>query len=77
MQHAQSALRFDPGHEPAQKLRRRVKDVERLKEEGNNAFRAGKHAEAVERYSEAIDVSLSTVWFSCARGAYARCTANR
>ena len=36
-QHVQSALRLDPGHEPAMKLRKRIKDVERLKEEGNAA----------------------------------------
>ena len=32
-QHVQSALRLDPGHEAAMKLRKRIKDVERLKEE--------------------------------------------
>ena len=31
LQHAQSALRLDPSYEPAQRLRRRVKDVEKLK----------------------------------------------
>ena len=41
LQHATSALRLDPGHEPAQRLRKRVKDVERLKEEGNSAPRSG------------------------------------
>ncbi|KAI0030055.1 hypothetical protein K488DRAFT_55061, partial [Vararia minispora EC-137] len=55
MQHVQSALRFDPGHEPAQRLRRRVKDVERLKEEGNSAFKMSNFSDAVEKYTEAID----------------------
>ncbi|KAF8336009.1 hypothetical protein F5887DRAFT_988267 [Amanita rubescens] len=55
LQHAQSALRLDPGCEPAQKLRKRVKDVERLKEEGNTAFKAGKLNEAVDKYTEALD----------------------
>lgn len=59
LQHAQSALRLDPGHEPAQKLRKRVKDVERLKEEGNVAFKTGKLEEATEKYSEALDVRLA------------------
>ena len=59
LQHAQSALRLDPGCEPAQKLRKRVKDVERLKEEGNTAFKAGKLNEAVEKYTEALDVSIA------------------
>ena len=55
LQHTQSALRFDPGHEPAQRLRKRVKDVERIKEEGNQAFKAGKLQEALIRYSEALE----------------------
>ncbi|KAA1470108.1 DnaJ-domain-containing protein [Dentipellis sp. KUC8613] len=55
LQHVQSALRFDPGYEPAQRLRRRVKDVERLKEEGNQAFKAGRLEEALEKYGETLD----------------------
>ncbi|KAJ7918823.1 protein prenylyltransferase [Mycena leptocephala] len=55
LQHAQSALRGDPGHEPAQRLRKRVKDVERLKEEGNAAFKTGKLDDAIEKYGEALD----------------------
>ncbi|KAH9057438.1 hypothetical protein EDB87DRAFT_1751756 [Lactarius vividus] len=55
LQHAQSALRYDPGHEPAQLLRKRVKDVERLKEEGNRAFKLGKLHEALSRYSDALE----------------------
>ena len=53
-----SALRLDPGHEPAQKLRKRVKDVERLKEEGNVAFKVGKLQEALDKYSECLEVRL-------------------
>ncbi|KAJ7230506.1 hypothetical protein GGX14DRAFT_583593 [Mycena pura] len=55
LQHAQSALRGDPGHEPAQRLRKRVKDVERLKDEGNTAFKVGRLQEAIEKYGEALD----------------------
>ncbi|KAI0262305.1 hypothetical protein BC834DRAFT_1043479 [Gloeopeniophorella convolvens] len=55
LQHAQSALRYDPGHEPAQRLRRRIKDVERLKEEGNAAFKLGKLHDALARYTEALE----------------------
>ncbi|KAI0673123.1 DnaJ-domain-containing protein [Trametes maxima] len=54
-QHVQSALRLDPGHEPAMRLRKRIKDVERLKEEGNVAFKTGKLQEAVDKYSEALE----------------------
>ena len=56
LQHAQSALRYDPGHEPAQRLRKRVKDVERLKEEGNRAFKLGQLHEALSRYTDALEV---------------------
>ncbi|KAJ7272532.1 hypothetical protein B0H12DRAFT_583920 [Mycena haematopus] len=55
LQHAQSALRGDPGHEPAQRLRKRVKDVERLKEEGNTVFKMGRFDEAIEKYTEALE----------------------
>ncbi|EIM80318.1 TPR-like protein [Stereum hirsutum FP-91666 SS1] len=55
LQHAQSALRFDPGHEPAQRLRKRVKDVERIKEEGNTAFKSNKLEEALAKYTEALE----------------------
>lgn len=51
-----SALRFDPGHEPAQKLRKRIKDIERVKEEGNVAFKAGKLQEALDKYTECLKV---------------------
>ena len=54
-QHVQSALRLDPGHEVAMKLRKRIKDVDRLKEEGNVAFKGGRLAEATQKYSEALD----------------------
>ena len=59
LQHAQSALRFDPGHEPAQRLRKRVKEVERLKEEGNQAFKLGKLDEALKLYTDAIEVHFA------------------
>ena len=54
-QHVQSALRLDPGHEAAMKLRKRIKDVERLKEEGNVAFKGGRLSEAAQKYGEALD----------------------
>jgi len=56
LQHVTSALRLDPGHEPAQRLRKRVKDVERIKEEGNVAFKMGKLDEAIEKYTECLEV---------------------
>ncbi|KAL1678207.1 hypothetical protein EV122DRAFT_212555 [Schizophyllum commune] len=55
IQHVQQALRLDPGHVNAQKLRKRVKEVERLKEEGNTFFKTGKFEEAIDKYTEALD----------------------
>ncbi|OSD00025.1 protein prenylyltransferase [Trametes coccinea BRFM310] len=54
-QHVQSALRLDPGHVAAMKLRKRIKDVERLKEEGNLLFKTGKLQEAADKYGEALE----------------------
>lgn len=54
-----NALRLDPSCTSAQQLRKRVKDVERLKEEGNVAFKAGKLQHAVNSYTEALDVCSS------------------
>jgi DnaJ homolog subfamily C member 7 len=60
LKHTMEALRLDPGHETAQRLRRRIKDVERLKEEGNAAFKASRHQEAVDKYTETLEVGLCT-----------------
>lgn len=61
LQHVQSALRLDPGHEAAMQLRKRVKEIERFKEEGNTSFKSGALDEAVEKYTAAIEVCHSTV----------------
>ncbi|KAG6865364.1 hypothetical protein C0993_008137 [Termitomyces sp. T159_Od127] len=59
-QHVNSALRLDPGHEPARRLRARVKDVDRLKEDGNVAFKSGNYQDAVAKYSAALDLGRHT-----------------
>lgn len=56
LQHAQSTLRLDPEHSKARLLIRRIKEVERLKEEGNSAFKSGRLATAVEKYGETLEV---------------------
>ena len=56
VQHAQHALRLDPDNKPARQLLKRARGVERIKEEGNTFFKAGRLGEAVERYSEALEV---------------------
>jgi DnaJ family protein C protein 7 len=55
LQHVQSALRLDPGHEAAMQLRKRVKEIEKLKEEGNTAFKSGALRDAIEKYTAAIE----------------------
>jgi DnaJ homolog subfamily C member 7 len=52
----QHVLRLDPGHEPAQRLRKRVKDVEKLKD-GNLTFKNWKLQEAINKYDECLEVS--------------------
>ena len=53
--HAANALRLDPSYAPAMRLRKRIKDVERLKDEGNTAFKNGQLQTAIDKYTEAID----------------------
>ncbi|KAF9650720.1 DnaJ-domain-containing protein, partial [Thelephora ganbajun] len=55
LHHVQSALRLDPGHEAAMQLRKRIKEVERLKEEGNKSFKSGVLNDAIEKYTAAIE----------------------
>lgn len=43
------------------RLRKRVRDVDRLKDEGNSAFKAGRLDEAVAKYTEALEVCLMIV----------------
>jgi len=38
------------------KLRKRIKDIEKLKEEGNTAFKSGQLQEAVDKYGECLEV---------------------
>lgn len=42
-------------------LRKRIKEVERLKEEGNKAFKSGDLADAIEKYADAIQVNYFCV----------------
>lgn len=64
LQHVASALRLDPEHDVASRLRKRIKDVERIKEEGNTAFKSGKLREAVALYTECLDVRSTSHIFA-------------
>ncbi|KAH9931611.1 protein prenylyltransferase [Epithele typhae] len=60
---ANDALRIEPNspdamtatQHAAMKLRKRIKDVERLKDEGNVAFKTGRLDDAVARYGDALE----------------------
>lgn len=54
--HLQAALRLDPEHSAARMLLRRARDIERIKEEGNKAFKLGQLTGSVEKYTEALEV---------------------
>eukprot|EP00474_Spongospora_subterranea_P002612 CRZ03070.1 hypothetical protein [Spongospora subterranea] len=54
--HSQEALRFDPDNQECFKLFKTVKRLEKLKEAGNAAFKAGRMQEAFDLYSEVLQV---------------------
>ena len=56
LQQVASALRLDPEHDVASRLRKRIKDVERIKEEGNAAFKSGRLLDAVKLYTDCLKV---------------------
>lgn len=49
---------MDQEHARARTLMRRVKEVEKTKEEGNQFFKMGKFSDAVDKYTEALDMSV-------------------
>lgn len=55
--HLQAALRLDPEHSGARILLRKARDIERIKDEGNKAFKLGQLTGSVGKYTEALDVS--------------------
>jgi DnaJ family protein C protein 7 len=56
LQHFRQALNCDPDFKDAVKCLRMVQKLDRMKEEGNAAFKAGKYGRAVELYGEALEV---------------------
>lgn len=56
LQHFRQALNCDPDFKDAVKYLRMVQKLDRMKEEGNAAFKAGKYRRAVELYGEALEV---------------------
>lgn len=56
LQHFRQALSCDPDFKDAVKYLRMVQKLDRMKEDGNDAFKAGKYRRAVELYGEALEV---------------------
>ncbi|KAG9006466.1 hypothetical protein FRB93_008594 [Tulasnella sp. JGI-2019a] len=52
----QFAVCLDPEHTLASETSRRVGDIEKLKEAGNQAFKFGKYPEAIQRYTETLEI---------------------
>ena len=56
LQHFREALNCDPDFRDGVKWLRLVQKLDRLKEEGNVAFKAGRYRQAVELYGKALEV---------------------
>ncbi|KAF9691010.1 hypothetical protein EKO04_011082 [Ascochyta lentis] len=59
VQHFRQALSCDPDFKDAVKNLRMVQKLERMKEEGNAAFKAGRFQEAIDTYGKALEVDPS------------------
>lgn len=56
MQHFRQALSCDPDFKDALKYLRMVQKLDRMKEEGNGHFKSGRYQQAVDVYTQALDV---------------------
>ncbi|KAL8873831.1 MAG: hypothetical protein Q9174_000760 [Haloplaca sp. 1 TL-2023] len=56
VQHFREALNCDPDYKDAVKYLRLVQKLERMKQDGNTAFKTGKHKQAVDLYGQALEV---------------------
>lgn len=56
LKHFAEALRLDPDHSASRKMRQKIKELEKVKEAGKEAFVAGKYKEACELYTQALAV---------------------
>lgn len=56
LQHFRQALNCDPDFKDAVKYLRLVQKLDRMKEEGNVAFKSGKYRQAVDLYGHALEV---------------------
>lgn len=56
IQHFRQALSCDPDFKDAVRYLRMVQKLERMKQEGNAAFKAGRYQEAIDTYTQALGV---------------------
>lgn len=56
IRHLQQALQLDPDHKESQQMIKKIRKLERLKEAGNAHFKAGRNQEAIEAYSQCLEV---------------------
>ena len=56
LQHFRQALSCDPDFKDALKYLRMVQKLSRMKEEGNDHFKRGRYQEAIDVYSQALEV---------------------
>ncbi|WPG98291.1 dnaJ-like protein-like protein subfamily C member 7 [Acrodontium crateriforme] len=56
IQHFRQALSCDPDYKEAVKYLRMVQKLDRMKEEGNGHFKAGRYPQAIEVYTAALEV---------------------
>lgn len=56
LQHFRQALNCDPDFKDAVKYLRMVQKLDKMKEEGNTAFKAGRYEEAVKLYGQALEI---------------------
>lgn len=58
MDHFKTVLKFSPDHQQAKDMFKKAKNLTKLKEFGNEAFKAGDFQNALENYTEALCVDL-------------------
>jgi DnaJ homolog subfamily C member 7 len=56
IQHFRQAINCDPDYREAVKYLRMVQKLDKMKEDGNIAFKAGRYEEAVKLYGEALEI---------------------
>ncbi|XP_055386394.1 dnaJ homolog subfamily C member 7 isoform X2 [Condylostylus longicornis] len=63
--HFERTLQLDPDHKNAKEMRTKLKKLKDKKELGKNAFKAGKFREALQLYTEALEIDPSNNNMNC------------